>query len=194
MAEKEAPAGVGSGLVLIMAIINVAIGASYQDDCNFAVPTYLMAAGGITLAFSGLWMFAMCTPCECDDKFAKFISPLVVFAQFCIVMWGTILVFGWYSSWTYDVKNNTNDEYCGYTPYMYSFVMLILGWCTLPFLLFCSCAALFCSKWENCGKDDIQSLLTRTKFKANFSSSWIFDINYAFKSIITFSSFKCVKS
>ena len=28
MADKEAPAGVGSGLVLIMAIINVAIGAS----------------------------------------------------------------------------------------------------------------------------------------------------------------------
>ena len=53
---------------------------------------------------------------------------------------------GWYSSWTYDVNNNTKDEYCGYTPYMYSFVMLILGWCTLPFLLFCSCAALFCAK------------------------------------------------
>ena len=28
MVEKEAPAGVGSGVVLIMAIVNVAIGAS----------------------------------------------------------------------------------------------------------------------------------------------------------------------
>ena len=72
-------------------------------------------------------------------------------------------LIGWYSSWTYDVKNNTNDEYCGYTPYMYSFVMLILAWCTLPFLIFCSCAALFCSKWENFWEDEFLSTKPNSK-------------------------------
>jgi len=177
MAEKEAPAGVGSGLVLIMAIVNVGIGASYQSDCNFAVPTYLMAAGGITLAFSGLWMIAMCTPSECDDKFARFLSPLVVFAQFCIAIWGSILVFGWYSSWTYESKDN--EGYCGYTPYMYSFVMLLLAWCTLPFLLFCSCAALFCSKWWWIMKKmNLFEFHFKTKFKIDFLLSKNFNIKF----------------
>ena len=42
---------------------------------------------------------------------------------------------GRYASWTYDDK--TDVGYCGYTPFMYSFVMLIIGWVTFPFLMCC---------------------------------------------------------
>lgn len=103
------------------------------------------------------------------------LSPLVVLAQFCIVIWGSVLVFGkfinhfmlsnffqlyliallnknrilydinslkigWYGYWTYDTTDKANEGYCGYTPFMYSFVMLILGWVTIPFLLCCLCS------------------------------------------------------
>merc|ERR1712198_657816 len=121
--------------------------------------------------------------CECDDKLARFISPLVVFAQFCIVMWGTILVFGWYSSWTYDVNNNTKDEYCGYTPYMYSFVMLILGWCTLPFLLFCSCQLCFVQNEKIAEKMRFIHCLPKPNSNPTSHHHKISDINHAFKSL-----------
>jgi len=126
--------------MFVFAIVNVAIGATFQNDCSFAVPTYLMAGGGITLALFGACMIAHLTPCECDNKIITFLSPFVALAQFCILMWGTILVFGWYSTWVYEPQYVGTPEYCGYTPYMYSFVMLIIGWCTLPFLIFCCCA------------------------------------------------------
>ena len=40
----------------------------YQNDCSFAVPTYLMAGGGLQLALAGAMIIAMCTPCDTDDK------------------------------------------------------------------------------------------------------------------------------
>ena len=41
----------------------------YQNDCNFAVPQYLMAGGGLNIAFAGFWLIAKYTSCEWDDKY-----------------------------------------------------------------------------------------------------------------------------
>merc|ERR1712223_410816 len=101
-----------------------------------------MASGGIILTFSGAWMIALLTPSKYDDKMMKILYPLVVLAQFCIFMWGSILVFGWYSTWQYDPQVKDTPEYCDYSLFMYSFFMLIIGWCTLPSTIFCLCTAL----------------------------------------------------
>merc|ERR1712223_449820 len=92
-------------------------------------------------------------PCQWDDRIMRLISPFVAFAQFCVVIWGSVLVFGWYSTWVYDPKFAETPEYCGYTPYMYSFVMLIIGWCTIPFLLCCFCTFLTAMNGVNCFND-----------------------------------------
>ena len=52
-----------------------------------------------------------------------------------------ILFKGWYSSWTSDASNPEALNYCAHTPFMYSFVMLILGWVSLPFIFCCLCSA-----------------------------------------------------
>ena len=57
-----------------------------------------------------------------------------------------IFITGQYSTWVYDPQLAGTEDYCAYTPYMYSFVMLIIGWCTLPFVIFCFCAALIYRK------------------------------------------------
>ena len=125
----------------LCAAINIYIGRKYMDDCNLDVPTYLMVAGGISFVFQTLWVIAMCTPCDCDEKIMSAITPLVGLAQVGIIIWGSILVFGAYSTWVYDENSKTleSPNYCGYSPFMYSFVMLIVSWCLIPFVVCCAC-------------------------------------------------------
>ena len=142
------------------------------------------------------------------------LSPLVILAQLCIVIWGSVLVFGkffysitrWkynnlyqinavrpsyihnifftkigsYASWTYG--DETNDGYCGYTPFMYSFVMLIIGWAIIPFLMCCLCtfivrgcwigivSFMVMERWKmiSCHWNYNQRLIYLTKRKVNF--------------------------
>ena len=51
MAEKEAPAGVGSGLVLIMAIVNVGIGASVSSTLIQILISYILVSDEINILF-----------------------------------------------------------------------------------------------------------------------------------------------
>ena len=109
------------------------------------------------------------------------IGPLCTIAQFCILIWGSIIVFGKlnfysvllvgitinlldmklfglsninlsflkllndiqfegnYGEWVYDESKNGDDEYCGYTPFLFAFVMLILYWIAFPIILCCCC-------------------------------------------------------
>ena len=42
---------------------------------------------------------------------------------------GSVVVFGAYSTWTYDLKAAAKDDtYCDYTCFMFAFVLLILRW------------------------------------------------------------------
>merc|ERR1712038_1472671 len=84
----------GSMVILfIIAIANVVIGALYRDDCRFAVPTYLMAAGGGTLTFIGLWTIAKCTGKDIIVKTvwptaAQTVWPIIFLALVGTVIWG----------------------------------------------------------------------------------------------------------
>merc|ERR1712223_742392 len=129
-------------IILIIAVANVIIGARYQDYCRFAVPKYLMATGGGTLTFIGLVTIAECICYSRTMMFASFCVRFLV--QSGTLIWGTIEVFGWFSSWVYDPNMIRNPGYCDYTLYMYSFVMLVIGWCTIALLLLpLPCACIF---------------------------------------------------
>ena len=58
-----------------------------------------------------------------------------------------LLTKGSYSSVQYD--DPQSDGYCAKTPFMYSFVMLIIGFCTVPFLIFCLCSAAICAMFAS---------------------------------------------
>jgi hypothetical protein len=49
------------------------------------------------MGMTGLKLFAWLTPCEYDDKLANFLSPLVNLANFCLLIWGSVVVFGAFS-------------------------------------------------------------------------------------------------
>jgi len=109
--------------------------------------TFLILGGGIVCATTALKLIAFWTPCECDDKIMDIVSPISDFVHFCVIIWGSIVVFGQYSQWDYVEK--TSDHYCAYTPFMFAFVILILQWIFLPFILCCSimlCCCAFCYK------------------------------------------------
>jgi hypothetical protein len=53
-----------------------------------------MLGGGIVLATTALKLIAYLTPCEWDDKIVAIISPLADFANFCVLIWGSVVVFG----------------------------------------------------------------------------------------------------
>ena len=100
------------------------------------------------------------------------IGPLYAIAMFCILIWGSVIVFGKlnffsvllvdiiinptltglfliiindiqfkgnYGDWEYDETMKGDDNYCGYTPFLFAFVMLILHWLVLPFIICCAC-------------------------------------------------------
>ena len=95
--EKQQKALVLPNLLsLAISIAMVVIGAQYYDDrfCRNDAPLYLLVGGGITVGMTGLKIFAWLTPCEFDDKLANFLTPLSSFANLCVLIWGSVVVFG----------------------------------------------------------------------------------------------------
>jgi len=56
---------------------------------------------------------------------ANVLINLGCLAQFCITIWGSIKVFGAYAEWNYEDIESLN--YCPYTPFLFSFIVLILS-------------------------------------------------------------------
>merc|ERR1712032_657736 len=70
--------------------------------------------------------------------FVKDIMPL---AGIIVTIWGSVVVFGAYSSWSAELEL-TNDDYCARPPFLCAFVLLILQWVLVPLLIcivLCTC-------------------------------------------------------
>ena len=52
--------------------------------------------------------------------------------EFAMIIWGSVVVFGAWGSWTWkweEYNNNTDDmNFCEYTPMVFAFVLLIFKW------------------------------------------------------------------
>jgi len=126
----------------IVGIAMVAVGASYDDVCdNDKNATYFLKVGGsILLVSNGLKLLSVLTKCECDDKIADFVGPILDFAYFIACIWGSVIVFGDYSSVQYEDPNGA--RYCPGSIYNFAFIYLICYWVFLP--LACCCGAMAC--------------------------------------------------
>lgn len=161
--KNKKPHVCGNLVQCVLGIVMLSVGGVYYNDCTFDATTYLVVGGAIMLISNLLSIVAIMTPCECDDKLTKALTPLIGMVQFCIFLWGTIVVFGYYAWWTDDLSADsdsdkildvaeTGDEkkyYCHNTPYMFAFVLLILKWVLLPCIIVmcccCSCLAACCA-------------------------------------------------
>jgi len=83
----------------------------------------------------------------CGLGILKFGSGVMAIADIVILIWGSVVVFGAWATWTDDydeyVADPENLNYCAYEPMMYAFVILIIKWVLIPVLMvlicFCGC-------------------------------------------------------
>ena len=75
---------------------------------------------------------------DCGEKVGmainSFSSGVMTIVDFAMLIWGSVVVFGAYSTWTYnyDKYNPEENNFCEYTPMMTAFVILILKWVICP--------------------------------------------------------------
>merc|ERR1711971_1479632 len=122
-----------------------AVGMAYNDEesCKLEAASFLAIGGGLVSAIALLGpallgLLAICTPSETHEKIMKLLTPISSLAHFGLMIWGSVVVFGPYSTWTSEDKNS--DGYCAQTPFMFAFVILILNWIIFPILV-CICWA-----------------------------------------------------
>merc|ERR1711981_428185 len=100
-----------------------------RDPCPNGAADWLYTAG-ICLLVSSILL-----PCIIGGVMAGawplgiFLVGLVIM-EFSILIWGSVVVFGAYKDWTYDVKKYS-DNYCEYTPMVFAFVILIMKWVSM---------------------------------------------------------------
>mgnify|MGYP003307644164 CR=1 FL=1 len=112
----------------------VVVGSIYSD-CKLGVLLWLKAGGGIMLSMSILAILWICFASDKTDKYKNCLTALVKLPLLGVIIWGSIVTFGSYSSWTYELKSS--DDYCEHTPYMFAFIVLIVSWIlSIPIIMY----------------------------------------------------------
>jgi hypothetical protein len=158
-------------LQIMLAGVMIGYGESYKEDCNNGATNYLVT-GGIIILCSNLMpvaillvvYLALCdnviTKAEsCSIKILLLINNLLPIIGIGVAIWvnwghdidqsvtpiptqGSALVFGSYSSWTYNELYLASPAYCAKPPFMCALVLLILQWVSAPLLICLMCCTL----------------------------------------------------
>ena len=135
-------------LQIILAIVMIGIGASFngnvdkEEICPNGASWWLFTAGIVFLGLNALnvttkiyWTSVLnhrknSCAARCGFKILLISSIVMTIVDAVMIIWGAILVFGNFGSWTYNVdqyRRNMEDlNYCPYTPMMTAFVILIV--------------------------------------------------------------------
>merc|ERR1711997_1117586 len=126
------------------AVINICVGiamvvvGALNDDKD---ATYFLKVGGsVLLVSNALKLVSFLTKCECDDKIADAITPMLDFAYFIVVIWGSVIVFGAWSTIQYDDPEKA--MFCPAHAFNFAFYYLVFYWIFLP--LACCCGMMAC--------------------------------------------------
>ena len=117
---------------LALSIAMIVIGDQYNtlDACSIQISQVLEVMGGLMLFNAILFIIlglAFCT--ETIDCGAICAIVVTWLAQFGVQIWASVVVFGAYKTWEYE--DNSSENFCEYTPYMFAFVILIIKWVLL---------------------------------------------------------------
>jgi len=131
------------------------------DPCSNGAAHYLYVAGIVLLVTNLILILSQAYQwcAERDGKIScgegcilgilKLCSGLMGIADFVVLIWGSVVVFGAWAGWTDDwdayAADVANKNYCPYQPMMTAFVILILKWVLIPCMLVltCFCGCLF---------------------------------------------------
>ena len=79
-------------------------------------------------------------------------SSIVVLCDLIVVIWGSVVVFSNYSSWTY--TDQTSEDFCEKTPMVFAFTLLLIKWLLIPTILVLGCITALCCPHQ---RDTVQS-------------------------------------
>jgi len=144
-------------LSVIFAFAMLGVGHSYLDVCSNGAATFLLYGGIVTLLSKGvgllLTLVKICAEKDgvisgleyCGIGLLTLIRCALYIGDLVVLIWGTIVVFGAYSTWVYNPQEEGalhNPNFCEYTPFMFAFVLLILSWILWPLMFCCLCCAM----------------------------------------------------
>merc|ERR1712080_337239 len=134
----------------------VGVGYTNLNNCNNWAADFLLYAGIIILAtYVTVILLSCAKKCakkdgriSCMEKcglcFINLINLCLLIADFVTLIWGSIVVFGAYSSWLSEDDpslppgclqgESSCPDYCDYGTFMFAFVLLIIRWVLVPFL------------------------------------------------------------
>ena len=108
--NKQLQALLVANIILsILYIPMVIVGSQNNGTCEMNAPLYLMIAGGIGLGMTLVKIYVILKLWDRNDKIVKGLIPLATIIIIGVTIWGSILVFGSYSSWSYD-KTSLNKK------------------------------------------------------------------------------------
>ena len=58
----------------------------------------------------------------------KVFMVVMFIIELAITLWGTVVVFGAWATWTYDSEEKDELNYCEYSPMTFAFTILLLKW------------------------------------------------------------------
>jgi len=149
-----------------------------SDPCPNGAAHYLYVAGITLLVTNGVGLLSKVSQylAERDGKISggekcglgllSFASGVLAIVDIAMLIWGSVVVFGAWSSWTDDYSVYANDadkyNYCENQPMMTAFIILILKWVLIPcfILLTCCCTCLCACCCGCCGLKAASSVQT----------------------------------
>lgn len=161
---------------LIMGIVMVAIGYqnlpqemtgapavaedAEQDPCPNGAAYWLYVAGICLLVSNSIntWakIYKKCAErdgkIDCGEKVGmginKMSSGVMTIIDFVMLIWGSVVVFGAWATWTDDLEKYNADKdglnYCEYNPMMFAFVILLIKWIMIPLAIALTCCCVCC--------------------------------------------------
>ena len=146
---------------LVIAIVMVTIGSinlpedGEEDPCPNGAANWLYVAGIVVLLSNLMvgcftlykWNAERDAHVDCCERcgmcFNWVIMACMGILEFSLIMWGSVVVFGAWASWTDNPEEFDKDKeaknFCEYTPMMTAFVILILRWIEIPVMLVLRC-------------------------------------------------------
>ena len=73
-------------------------------------------------------------------------SSVIVLCDLIVVIWGSVVVFYNYSSWTY--TDPSSEDFCEKTPMVFAFTLLLIKWLMIPAIVIVGCITAVCCPKE----------------------------------------------
>lgn len=159
--SKEMSARSFSLISLVCAMAMVIVGDMYwsEESCRFGATSYLYYGGvfSLTINLLGLatclakWWALKDGKISLSERRVLWLlgvtSSIVIICDVIVVIWGSIVVFTNYASWTY--TDPGSSTFCHKTPMLFAFILLLIKWLLIPAIFVIGClSAIFCPKQQ----------------------------------------------